>query len=701
MAKNSKPKNQESKSEHPDIDPPAPGHDVVAESAPSPQPAQWLEYLRERVPTERAALMTVFGLGFLMFFPYLGTLGLWDCWEPHYSEVAREMIARGDYVYPYWESHYFFSKPAMTLWLIAIGMLAVGAESPELGDPLGHLTEWGIRAPFALIAIFALWAVYRMTKQLRGGDRSAGLIGAVVLSTSAMFIFIGKQAMADMPTVGFSTIAMAFFCAAVFSDEDDRPAPAWMKGLTTIGIVVAVFGQVGVIGEQLHDDHRAMWPLIIPSAVGLFFIALLWLPDALALPRAAGSVYDPAQDQRTHILFSGTRSDCHLIGFYICVACASLSKGPLPLGVIGLVVVLYMLLTWDWRILLRSKVYLGWLFFLTVATPWYVTLTLFHGRNPEGQTYLERFWLHDILNRVAAGVHGDRGGLGYYIEQLAYGMFPWIGAVPFAIGFAAKNSETGRTLQQRRMTIFVLIWALTAYATMTMVQTKFHHYIFPAVPPLAVLVGYWLTWVAEDPKRRIVGYVFIPLAMIVIVTMRDLVNDPQHLVNLFTYKYDRDYPRELNPRVFLVGLSVVGGFAVVLLGVLKQKGNALLAFCASGVVFGVWISHYHFNMLAPHWSQAHIFKTYYAERRGQEPLYAYQLNWRGETFYSRNQVIQVKEGGANERMRAFVNRPGREFIVTEQSRFHTLRNVLSPDKREKLQIIDKSNNKFYLCMVEE
>ena len=115
----------------------------------------------------------------------------------------------------------------------------------------------------------------------------------------------------------------------------------------------------------------------------------------------------------------------------------------------------------------------------------------------------------------------------------------------------------------------------------------------------------------------------------------------------------------------------------------------------------MWISHYHFNMLAPHWSQAHLFETYYEERKGDEPLYAYQLNWRGETFYSRNQVVQVKEDGANERMRAFVDRPGREFIVTEQSRYHTLKGILSPDKREKIQIIDKSNNKFYLCVVEE
>src|SRR5688572_28495591 len=82
------------------------------------EPASWLEKLRELIPTDKAALIAVIAVGFLMFFPYLGTLGLWDCWEPHYGEVAREMIVRGDYVYPFWESHYCFSKPALPIWLI-------------------------------------------------------------------------------------------------------------------------------------------------------------------------------------------------------------------------------------------------------------------------------------------------------------------------------------------------------------------------------------------------------------------------------------------------------------------------------------------------------------------------------------------------------------------------------------------------------
>ncbi|MCA9555384.1 MAG: hypothetical protein KC933_35470, partial [Myxococcales bacterium] len=82
-------------------------------------PAEWLTWLKAKLPSEKVAVWVVLGLGFLVFIPFLGSLTLWDPWETHYGEVAREMIARNDYVYPYWESSYFFSKPAFPLWLMA------------------------------------------------------------------------------------------------------------------------------------------------------------------------------------------------------------------------------------------------------------------------------------------------------------------------------------------------------------------------------------------------------------------------------------------------------------------------------------------------------------------------------------------------------------------------------------------------------
>lgn len=648
------------------------GPAAEAASVAAPTPAPWLTWVRTKIRDEKTAVIATLVLGALLFFPYLGSTGLWDPWETHYGEVAREMIVRDDYVYPYWESAYFFSKPALSMWLMVIGMLVVGAESPAPDQPLGALTEWGMRMPFALIAIGALWAVYRIGRQLR--SREAGLLSVLVLASSAQFIFIGKQAMVDMPTVGFLTISLALFIAAVFDQEEDGPANSKQKAWAIGGFSLALFPQLMVIGREMRSTTDLL-PVLGAAVLGLAFVA--------------------------GIALKASRRDTYLVGFYTCMGLATLAKGPVALLIVGPTVIVYMAFSGDWRILIRSKVLIGGIMFLLVGAPWYVTLSLFSGRDDEGKTFVQRFWLHDTFGRFGAGVHGDRAGLGYFIEQLAYGMFPWIAVIPAALGMAAKGSEEDGAERQRQGILFVLVWAVLGYTMLTMSQTKFHHYIFPVVPALAILVGLWLERVAQDPAKHLRGWGALLMVSLFAVAARDLINEPQHLVNLFTYKYDRDYPRELDPEKFLVPLIAVSGVALAWFWYDKKKDQVLLAFVLTAVVFGAWVSHVHFNMLSPHWGQAHLFKTYFAERQGDEPIYAYQLNWRGETFYSRNRILQVKEGGANERMRSLVDRPGREFIITEQSRFHTLKGVLSADKRDKIQILDRSNNKFYLCVVEE
>jgi 4-amino-4-deoxy-L-arabinose transferase-like glycosyltransferase len=691
--------------------------------------AGWLALLSTKVPTERAAATFVAVLGALLFLPFLGTLGLWDPWETHYGEVARAMIQRDDFVYPYWESAYFFSKPALPLWMMAFGFWITGAEAQPPEAPLGEWAEWGARFPFAFVATLTLWAVYRLGSQLRG--RVTGVVAAVVLASCPQFIFIGKQTMVDMPYVGLLTLGMALFALAVFDVDDDGPATPVLRRVAALGLAVATFPQLALIGREL-------------SGAGLAGIA-------------AGAVV--AGGYVAYVLTRASRRTIYLLGFYACLGLSALSKGLAPLAVFGPVLILYMVFSTDLWIIHRSKPLLTFPMFLLVATPWYLTLSLFGGRDDEGLTFRERFWMHDNFSRVGAGVHGDRGGVGYFFEQLAYAMFPWSAVAPLAIGLAARELELFRSAgegvpplrralalllglalsplllialvfrpaveklraysapeqvsaddQRRRLMLFVLIWALWGYVFFTVSQTKFHHYVFPALPPLAVLVAGWVTWALEAPRERLGrGTAFVVLALFA-VTARDLIDDPQNLVNLFTYKYDRDYPRDIPVRPFVGGIVGVGAAAMLAAYVAGRRSWALAAFVASAVTFGAWVSHHHFNYLSPHWGQAHLFKTYFAQSKvnttgdgtkTREPIYAYQLNWRGETFYSRNRILQVKEKGANERMRELVDRPGREFIIVEQSRFQTLKGILSADKRDKLEILDRSNNKFYLCVVQE
>ena len=87
-------------------------------------------------------------------------------------------------------------------------------------------------------------------------------------------------------------------------------------------------------------------------------------------------------------------------------------------------------------------------------------------------------------------------------------------------------------------------------------------------------------------------------------------------------------------------------------------------------------------------------------RQPGEPVAAYLMNWRGETFYSRNQVTQAKN---NSRLKQWLSQhPGkRKFILVEQHRLKKLKDQLSAAQKRTLRILDRSCNKFYLVSVED
>ncbi|MGZ3441625.1 MAG: hypothetical protein ACXVDD_19025, partial [Polyangia bacterium] len=114
--------------------------------------------------------------------------------------------------------------------------------------------------------------------------------------------------------------------------------------------------------------------------------------------------------------------------------------------------------------------------------------------------------------------------------------------------------------------------------------------------------------------------------------------------------------------------------------------------------------------LSPHWAQKHVIASYYEKRTGpEEPLIAWQLYWRGENFYTRNEIYDHTKpqtektiflGDRNvEKMQAYFKAHAgkRVFFLVERVRFEALRGLLPVEARPTLQVIDQSNNKLYLA----
>jgi len=657
-----------------------------------------------RAFVERRALPALLVACALLYLPRAGSYGLWDPWETHYGEIARQMAMRGDVITLWWpgspaDRPEVFHKPVLHFWLMAASMRLAGLESrharpSELVD--SNRVEWAERVPNILLSIAALavlwWAVARLT------SRRTAWLTALVLATSSQWILITRQAMTDLPFVAPMTIALA--CAAVAllaPDEELAPSPR-SRRLALAGLLALTVPQLVLFSIQLRCAVRLgarVWHA--PGVVAM-------LPYLAALPLA---VWWCARAR--------TRRQLHLHLAWVGCALATLAKGPAGLALPALTIALYLVLSGRAReIVTRLELPRGLLLFVVVAFPWYHCMHIRHGaafwRELIGDNYINR----------ATGRSGDRGTFEYYVPWLVYGTFPWSG---FAILGVLRAVGDPR----RALAAFALVWAAVDVATVTLVTTKFHHYLLPSLPAFAILAALTLDdWLDGKLQPAVVALVVVP---IVAFCGRELAALPARLLWLFCYDYviapgvGRPWP---SPAIyghrFEFGPSIAG-FAVAALAIAvaaalvarrwpRARRCVLAAAAALALAWSVWLVDDFLVALSPHWSQKAVIATYYRLRRGpEEPLIAWNLYWRGENLYTRNEISSAPDPmertewsyiDVNKRLHEYLPRhPGRRlFFLVDRTQLGGFRAALGPALAATMKTVDDSNCKLFLVTVD-
>jgi 4-amino-4-deoxy-L-arabinose transferase-like glycosyltransferase len=538
------------------------------------------------------------------------------------------------------------------------------------------------------------------------------------------------------------------------------------------------------------------------------------------------------------------------VGAWLCAAIATMAKGPAGFGLPIICAFAYVATKKRWSELLRLEMMSGALVILVVALPWYVAMYVRHG-----SPFTDRLIFHDMFNRAFSHVHdtneGDDTGIRYYLWQLGYALFPWTGLAPLALVWGFRRSDSAlawirstllgqgpEPVESERSerpgaapgaavgdaSVMLVMWFVFAFALFTFMGTKFHHYIFPAVPPVAMLVGIVLddmlgegalvkkgTWPAylgalgaaaalgswglsrlftgswtgiakdapeanwlvavvvgggalavggaaawalrdregepeadpspkvtadptkspyrgggvtleggedEETSRRrpheqlMLAAAAVAGALLLAIVGRDLVIKPEgsdqpgaiRLLQLFTYNYRRGWPESLDFSAILGGVTIVAGVIALALAVKSARRHAVVAFCAFAFVWAVWGLDVYMVKTAPHWGQHEVIEAYYRDRKGpEEILVAYQMNWKGENFYTGNKIPAFVSSGAN-----FTNwlKTQREtkgakvmYFVTEHGRITGLRSEVGAKSYK--EITDKTLcNKFVLVRAE-
>jgi len=288
----------------------------------------------------------------------------------------------------------------------------------------------------------------------------------------------------------------------------------------------------------------------------------------------------------------------------------------------------------------------GILLFIAVGFPWYFAMFSKHG-----MAYYNRFFIHDHFNRMNSGVHQiDSGTFEHFLKWLSFGMWPWIAFAPVALMYLLSRVQKKTALRLEPVHWFTLLWFFVSYTVFTSSSTKFHHYIFPALLPMGILIGEGIIVLMRERGPAIRLGILVAGCLLGAIGW-NISENPQTLRNLFTYKYDRPMPDHMPTHVddpVADGAELVWGESVfyeetnafilqamnqeflgyesVLMGVtgvclvglflfvfVRTRTLGMGVFGAGALFLALWGLNVYLATFSTHWSQKYLFESYYAD----------------------------------------------------------------------------------------
>lgn len=181
-----------------------------------------------------------------------------------------------------------------------------------------------------------------------------------------------------------------------------------------------------------------------------------------------------------------------LLVAWSCVGLGVLTKGPVGLLPVA-VWATYAAFLRDWRLFTRIRPVMGLAVAIAIALPWYAMMLRLHGRG-----FLDFALGHEILERmvVETSFAPSRSVL-YYVKVWPGDAAPW--SALFAAG-AAWALWRWRAFDRtaRQPVVLALAWFACVFVVFSLPQSKVTHYVLPAYPAAALLIGVFVDRLADS-----------------------------------------------------------------------------------------------------------------------------------------------------------------------------------------------------------
>ncbi|MCC5619021.1 glycosyltransferase family 39 protein [Nostoc sp. CHAB 5836] len=384
-------------------------------------------------------------IGWVAFGWNLGNIGLIDETEPLFAEASRQMFVTGDWITPFFNGDTRFDKPALIYWCQAIAYYIIG------------VNEWAVRLPSAIAALaLVCLGFYTIQWYLAKQDELEqvsrptrryliSLIAAALMALNPETIIWARTGVSDMLLTG--CIASALFCFFL--------GYAAKEGSST----------------SIRLSHRGAE--LITNA-----------QSPLALSQAVRVAIAP--EGMPHSPFPNK----WYLAFYVLIAGAILTKGPVGIVLPGLIVATFLLYLGKLREVLREmRLFVGILIIIGLSVPWYALVTWRNGWN-----FINSFFGYHNLERFTEVVNGHSAPWYFYFLVVLLGFAPYSVYLPASIvRLKFWQRSHWRSLERfQQFGLFAGFWFASIFGFFSIAVTKLPSYVLPLMPAAAILVA--LLW---------------------------------------------------------------------------------------------------------------------------------------------------------------------------------------------------------------
>ena len=208
----------------------------------------------------------VLAICYFFFFFGLGAFGLVGADEPRYAQIAREMLARHDWIVPTLNGKPWLEKPVLLYWKMMNSYSLLG------------VYDWAARVPAAAHAMALVLAIFFFMRRFR---YTSELDAAMIAASSAGMIGFGRGASTDM--LLSAHFAFAMMCWWTWRQSGKKlwlllfygflGVGALAKGPVAPALAVLV---VGAYAACRRDGKIFLRSLSIPGFLLFFAISLPW-----------------------------------------------------------------------------------------------------------------------------------------------------------------------------------------------------------------------------------------------------------------------------------------------------------------------------------------------------------------------------------------------------------------------------------------